>query len=245
LFSRKPETVLNFSVKPSRSRLTLFMLCIGVTMLVASALMVTRHQSQQPRKNLAGRQVRGTALVSVSPQTSSTSSTTTLASPAARPAASPGPTTTIPAIGIPVRISIPSIAVNALVVSVGLKTDGSMEIPGASEAGWYHFGSRPGDQVGSAVIAAHVDHNGEPGVFINLTELSIGAQVTVIDRSGNIQHFEVTERYQVAKQELPGTELFRTVGAPTLTLITCGGTFDKKTRRYGDNIVVRATPVLL
>jgi LPXTG-site transpeptidase (sortase) family protein len=141
----------------------------------------------------------------------------------------------------PTRLSIPSLDVDATVVAVGLEPDGSMEIPGATEAGWYHYGARPGDAEGSAVIAAHVDHLKQPGVFINLRRLEIGSDVSVLDADGRSHHFVVTERFQIDKDELPSAELFRTTGEPTLTLITCGGKFSPKARSYADNIVVRAT----
>jgi LPXTG-site transpeptidase (sortase) family protein len=116
-----------------------------------------------------------------------------------------------------------------------------MEIPGANEVGWYHYGSRPGDLEGSAVIAGHVDYRREPGVFLNLREIALGSQISVTDDSGNVLTYVVTERFQTNKDRLPGPELFRTTGNHVLTLITCGGEFDKRQRRYLDNIVIRAT----
>jgi LPXTG-site transpeptidase (sortase) family protein len=155
------------------------------------------------------------------------------------------PDTTPPASlpGIPMTIAIPSIGVEAEVVAVGLEPDGSMEIPGAAEAGWYHYGVRPGHPQGSAVIAGHVDHARQPGVFIELRRLEVGSEVVVTDADGVARQFVVAERYQVDKQSLPGTELFRREGEPMLTLITCGGAFDRRARSYADNIVVRAIPV--
>ena len=41
-----------------------------------------------------------------------------------------------------------------------------------------------------------------------------------------------------------GAELFPTTSDPVLTLITCGGQFNRKSRHYADNIVIRATPIL-
>jgi hypothetical protein len=52
----------------------------------------------------------------------------------------------------------------------------------------------------------------------------------------------VDTRFQVDKDELPAEELFRTGGPPTLTLITCGGAFDRSIRHYRDNIILRARP---
>jgi sortase (surface protein transpeptidase) len=153
-----------------------------------------------------------------------------------RPEAPAGPVPT------PVRLGIPAIGVEADIVPVGLTDDGSMEIPGATEAGWYRLGSRPGAAAGSAVVAAHIDHEDQRGVFYDLRSLEPGAEVTVTDRSLGVHRFVVTERFQVDKDELPVEELFRTDGPAVLTLVTCGGAFDTGSLRYSDNIVVRAVP---
>jgi Sortase domain len=149
----------------------------------------------------------------------------------------------VPSVAPPQRISIPAIGVDAVVDAVGLQTDGSMEIPEAANAGWYHFGATPGQRVGSAVIAGHVDHKKAPGVFIDLPKLELGEEIVITDTAGLDRRFVVTERYQVAKDALPAPELFRLDGAPTLTLITCGGRFDRSRRHYDDNIVIRAVPL--
>jgi hypothetical protein len=63
----------------------------------------------------------------------------------------------------------------------------------------------------------------------NLAEIAAGnAEVTSID--------------QTPKAALP-VELFRRDQAPVLVLITCGGTFDRTTRHYADNVVVTARPL--
>jgi sortase (surface protein transpeptidase) len=161
--------------------------------------------------------------------------------------AAPGPTApperAEAAPGLPVRLSIPAIGVDAAIVPVGLEADGTMQIPGATEAGWYLPGRIPGAPTGSAVIAAHIDYDGREGVFFRLPEIPLGAEVTVRDAAGTDHRFVVGERFQVAKAQLPVEELFRTGGDPVMTLITCGGAFDPDRRRYSDNIVVRASPV--
>jgi len=145
--------------------------------------------------------------------------------------------------GLPVRLAVPALGVDAPVVPVGLEDDGTMEIPEADQAGWWWPGARPGSPHGSAVIAAHVDFNDRPGVFLRLGELEVGSEVVVGDDEGGLHRWTVTERFQVGKDDLPVDELFRTTGRPVLTLITCGGAFDRGARDYADNIVVRAVPV--
>jgi sortase (surface protein transpeptidase) len=150
--------------------------------------------------------------------------------------------TTTPTPPLPARLRIPSIGVDAPVVPVGLEPDGSMGIPGAAEVGWFQPGVRPGSAEGSAVLAAHVDYAGRRGAFFDLRRLPEGAEVFVSGADGREVRFVVDERVQVDKQDLPVAELFRTRGPATLTLITCGGSFDRSARHYQDNIVVRADP---
>jgi sortase (surface protein transpeptidase) len=178
-------------------------------------------------------------LVATAPSFVAPPPTTTTTQPATITSA-PTTTTTLPA--APNRLRIPAIGVDAPIVPVGLNPDGSMEIPGATEVGWYEPGVRPGAPTGSAVLAAHVDYAGAKGAFYDLRSLPDGAEVLVTTPEGTTLRFVVDTRFQVDKDELPGPELFRSTGAPTLTLITCGGGFDRSARSYEDNIVVRAAP---
>jgi hypothetical protein len=47
---------------------------------------------------------------------------------------------------------------------------------------------------------------------------------------------------RVAKAELPLDQIFARDGAPRLTLVTCGGAFNRATSGYTDNVVVTAEP---
>ncbi len=143
----------------------------------------------------------------------------------------------------PVTLSIPSIGVQSQIVPVGLEPDGEMEVPPASQAGWYRYGPAPGATTGTSVIAAHVDYGGERGVFFDLRNIQVGDEVSVTDEAGASHRFTVAERYQVDKDQLPIAQIFVADGPAGLTLITCGGSFDRGARSYRDNIVVRAVPV--
>ncbi len=208
------------------------------------------------RSDIQGTEVRDQTL-SISPdqatKTAPAHSQTTVAEPSVNTTPRRSPLTTIvepavvePAVvepGVPTRIAIPALNLDAAVVAVGIKDDGAMEIPGAVEAGWYRFGPRPGAVAGSSVIAGHVDHKKSPGVFLELRRLDLGAEVSVTDDRGDIHRYVVIERFQVSKRDLPVKTLFRRSGEPVLTLITCGGEFDRKARRYDDNIVITAAPL--
>jgi len=141
--------------------------------------------------------------------------------------------------GAPTRVTIPAIGVDAALVPVGLKDDGSMQTPDFGAAAWYEPGPRPGEP-GPAVVVAHVDSAvGGLDVFGRLRELRPGDQVTV-HYPDSARTFVVTDLEQTAKADLPTTRIWNGTTAPVLRLITCGGAFDRGARSYLDNIVVYA-----
>jgi sortase (surface protein transpeptidase) len=145
------------------------------------------------------------------------------------------------AVPAPARLTIDRIGVDARVVAVGVAADGTMEVPAAQDVGWYRFGPAPGAP-GSAVLAAHVDFDGEEGAFFRLRELGPGDAVVVTAADGGTQRYVVTERRQVPKLDLTDSGVFDRTGPPRLTLITCGGEFDRDARSYRDNVVITAAP---
>ena len=142
----------------------------------------------------------------------------------------------------PVRLSIDEIFVDDPVIEVGLDDDGELEVPGATEIGWYRYGAAPGHP-GATVLAAHVTWNGEYGPFLNLGELEPGDLVGVELEDGSGRTYEVIERTMYDKDGLPRERIWRNTGDETLVLITCGGDFNPDISRYRQNIVVYAVPV--
>jgi LPXTG-site transpeptidase (sortase) family protein len=140
----------------------------------------------------------------------------------------------------PVELRIPTLGVRAAVSSAGIADDGQLDVPAEADAVvWYGAGSVPG-AAGSAVIAGHVDYDGQRGSFYNLGALERGDAIRVDLDDGTTHRFVVKRVERHAKSALPTDELFTRNGSPVLTLITCGGDFDRSTGHYTDNVVVRA-----
>lgn len=164
------------------------------------------------------------------------------------PAASrtPGPAaTTAPAPAIePVAIDLPTLALSAPVVPVGVEPDGLMEVPAdVRTVGWYRFGPSPGSAAGSAVLGGHVnDREQGVGVFARIAELDIGDAVVVRLADGTPRQYRVVAREQWPKAEVPLARLFDRGAPPRLVLITCGGIFERGSRNYQDNIAITAVP---
>jgi sortase (surface protein transpeptidase) len=140
----------------------------------------------------------------------------------------------------PARIGIPAIGVSAAVVRLGLKPDGTLEVPSDfDDTGWYTGGPAPGE-TGPAVIAGHIDSQRGPAVFYRLRELRPGDEITVGRADGSSVRFTVDGIAQYPKRAFPTEAVFGPSPDPILRLITCGGSFDRSRRSYRDNVVVTA-----
>ena len=151
----------------------------------------------------------------------------------------PATTVTTAPVPDPVRIEIPAIDVDARVVAVGLKPDGALDVPDFGLAGWYDPGPRPGE-VGPAVVVAHVDTRSGPDVFARLSELEAGDRIVVHGRDGTAQTFVAEHSEQTPKDQLPADRIWADTNRPVLRLVTCGGSFDRTTGHYRDNVIVYA-----
>ncbi len=139
----------------------------------------------------------------------------------------------------PVRLQIPAIGVDSTLMGLGLKADGTMEVPpGGFPAGWYTGGPTPGE-LGPAIIAGHVDWTG-PGVFYNLHNLRPGDEVSVTRADGSTAAFRVTVVEEFPKAAFPTDRVYGNIDVAGLRLITCGGSWNPQTRHYDDNIVAFA-----
>jgi hypothetical protein len=140
----------------------------------------------------------------------------------------------------PIALRIPGLGVDAPIVPVGVEAAGAMEVPSdVDTVGWYRFGSVPGS-AGSALLVGHVDSRTQgPGVFLHLAGLEPGDVVRVESMSGTWRTFNVVSRRLVPKDRLPDG-VFGREGGPTLTLITCGGAFDRDAGHYTHNLLVSA-----
>ena len=145
----------------------------------------------------------------------------------------------------PIRIRIPRIGVDSTLLRLGQASDGSIAVPGPGphydQAGWYRYSPVPG-ATGPAVVVGHVDSaaNG-PSVFFRLGSLRPHDQMQVTSSNGALVTFAVTRVLRVAKNAFPTRLVYGDTPGPELRLITCGGSFDRSTGHYRDDVVVFAT----
>jgi LPXTG-site transpeptidase (sortase) family protein len=158
------------------------------------------------------------------------------------------------------RVRIPKLGVDAGVSPRTVELGASqMPVPdGPAALAWYDLsawpglGGRPGDG-GNTILAGHVDYNGEvgyagrhyrgPGVFFHLHLLAPG-DVIEVEYEGEVLRYEVAWVEQLAVSGTDWDSIWSAdVERDSITLFTCGGTFDSDARAYSDRLVVRAERV--
>ncbi|HEY0472289.1 MAG TPA: class F sortase [Kribbella sp.] len=137
----------------------------------------------------------------------------------------------------PIRVVIPAIGVDSVLMRLGLKSNGNLQVPpNGFPAGWFTGGPTPGEK-GPAVIAGHVRWSGRTGVFAALSRLKPGDKVTVTRQDRSAAVFRVIQVKQYPKSSFPSGAVYGDLDHAGLRLITCGGLDNG---RFEANLVVFA-----
>lgn len=154
------------------------------------------------------------------------------------------------------RFRIPAIGVDAPLGTRFVGGDGQMPNPtGPGDVVWYDFSDWEGygGALGggdNAIFSGHVDYAAYVayadtqfrgrGVFFGLDLLSPG-DVIEVEVNGETLTYAVQWRRLVSADTADWASIMSSeLGADSITLITCGGTFNFATRQYQDRTVVRA-----
>lgn len=142
----------------------------------------------------------------------------------------------------PARVLIPRLQVDAPLIGLGLEEGGRLAAPPDTDqnlAGWYQGGTPPG-ATGTAIIGGHVDTAAGPAVFYGLGSLKKGNTVQVRRTDDTTAVFTIDAVEVHRADAFPDAKVYGPSTTPQLRLITCGGGYDKQSRRYLGNVVVFA-----
>lgn len=141
----------------------------------------------------------------------------------------------------PVTVGIPRLEVTDRLLGLRKQRDGTLAVPeDPQRVGWYSQGYAPGD-AGPAVLVGHVDSYRGPGVFNQLKALKKNDLIRVRRADGSLVTFAVTFVRTYAKRKFPTKLVYVGDGRPSLRLVTCGGEFDRRSKRYLSNTIVFAS----
>jgi len=167
-------------------------------------------------------------------------------SPTPLPSATPQPTPTpqptavppLPPPGLPLRLAIPSIKVDTPVVPLDVRADerGNLEwetVPFV--AGHYGVTGLVGAKA-NVVLSGHVATQGLGNVFRDLYRLRPNEPIVVYTAEGEFTYR--VEKLQLVRPE--EVDVLAPSVEPQLTLLTCAGEFDFRTRSFNQRLVVVA-----
>ena len=139
--------------------------------------------------------------------------------------------------GLPVRLTIPRLGIDAAVEKVGLTPDGTMGVPTSPETvAWFKLGPRPGDK-GSAVIDGHSGYRSGAAVFDDLPSLRKGDLLFVEDATG-VQVRFVVRRTRTYDRDANASDVFGRNDGRHLNLVTCTGDWDAAAGTHAQRLVV-------
>lgn len=143
--------------------------------------------------------------------------------------------------GLPIKIIIPKIGVEAVIEYVELTTEGAMDKPkNQANVAWYELGPRPGE-IGSAVIAGHYGwKNKQASAFDELYKLRPGDKIYIVDDKGINISFTVSGNRRYSPNADATRIFFSDDEKSHLNLITCEGTWDKASESYSERLVIFA-----
>ncbi len=150
----------------------------------------------------------------------------------------------VPVVAGATTLDVPRLGIHhSSLIDLGVDASGVLiPPPSTAVAGWLTGSAVPGE-VGPSIIAGHVDSYLGPGIFFRLDTLRAGDMVSVGRSDGVTVRYKVTGVIIVPKNQFPTDQVYGPTPGSELRLITCGGEFDHKARRYLRNVVVSAVYV--
>jgi sortase (surface protein transpeptidase) len=116
-------------------------------------------------------------------------------------------------------------------------------------ASWYRYGPAPTTtagpgETGATVIAAHVDSlEYGLGPFAALADAVPGTEIVVSGADGSETLYRIDAVTSFQKTAVDWNAVFDRTGPARLTLVTCGGEFNRSSLTYDSNVIVSASPV--
>lgn len=138
-----------------------------------------------------------------------------------------------------IRLKIPRIKVDSAIESVGLTTQGELDVPKEiTNVAWYNLSPMPGE-VGTSVMDGHFGWKGDvQAVFDNLHLLNKGDKIYIVGKDNTITTFIVREikTYELSDDV---SEIFASDDNKAhLNLITCYGEWNKTEQTYPKRLTV-------
>jgi len=138
-------------------------------------------------------------------------------------------------------VSIPGLAVHAPIVRVGFDASGMVLPTNARDVAWLDQGPLPG-VTNNVVLAGHISWSGVPGSLGGIEQLKPG-DVVSISMSGGTWRYAVRFSCLFPFNSPRGSQVIGYTDVPSLTMVSCAGTWDAAAGTHNLRIVVRAEQI--
>lgn len=161
--------------------------------------------------------------------------------------------------GIPDRLVIPSLGVDAPFQTIGLDTSAPADSQGRhrlgspgdrTKAGWYAAGPRPGSGRGTVLTNGHTYRDGSAIFTENFSSrIGVGQRIDIRQRGRGVCSYRIDRVWRQidAATDYPrivsNQHLYDFGGPERLFLTTCSGSFNSATQNYNQITMVTALPV--
>lgn len=161
--------------------------------------------------------------------------------------------------GIPDRLVIPSLGVDAPFQTIGLDTSAPADSQGRqrlgtpsdrTKAGWYAAGPRPGSGRGTVLTNGHTYHDGS-AIFTESfsSRVAVGQRIDIRQRAGGVCSYRIDRVWAEVNSAtdypliVASQHLYDFDGPERLFLTTCSGSFNSATHSYDQISIVTALPI--
>ena len=125
------------------------------------------------------------------------------------------------------------------IVRVGIDKNKKMVVPrNARDVAWLDQGKWAG-QTNNIVLAGHINWSGQDGSFKRIGELKRGHDIFA-KMNGKSWHFKVTWNCTFPRETEYADQIMGYTDVPSVTLVSCGGEFNRAEGTHEKRIVVRA-----
>lgn len=143
------------------------------------------------------------------------------------------------AAGLPVRLEIPAIGVDAVIEKVGRDAQGAVDVPKiAANVAWFTESALPGQAGRASIVVGHLDDPYGPAVFYDLRRLLPGDELAVTYENGDRVVFVVESKERYQHDVVPTQRLYGATANARLNLVTCDGAWDAGQANYQQRLVV-------
>ncbi len=138
------------------------------------------------------------------------------------------------------KVALPSLGVEAPIVRVGVDTKAQMVVPkNARDVAWLDQGDMLTGPTQNLVLAGHINYSRRAGSFSRIQSLRAGDIVNV-SLNGKKLQYRVQWTCLFDRQTTQAARIMGYTENPSVTLISCGGVFDRSARTHNKRVAVRA-----